>query len=410
MMIKKILLIKYGEISLRKANRVIFERQIMNTIRARLGEDGVNGNFHVIREQGRILLEDMRGDINENAVIPKIKTIFGIIAICIGIKIPACDIGQLQNLAGSFFLQNLGTAASFKVETKRSEKKFPLTSQEISAAVGGQIKEQAPDLTVKLTNPEVTLRIEIRNHIYCYIQSVPAEGGLPYGSSGKGILLLSGGIDSPVAGYLTARRGVEIVPVYFHSPPYTSERVVDKVMDIAQKLAVYTDTLRLIIVPFTDTQLYLYEFVQAEKLTLLLKRAMLRIASQIAVTEKAHCLITGDSIGQVASQTILSLEAVHSAAAFPVLRPLSAMDKQQIIDMAQKIGTFPISIHPYEDCCTLFTAKHPESKPKASIIEKIETRLIRLPELITEALANTKVYTLGPEGVSCSSHAMDFQG
>jgi thiamine biosynthesis protein ThiI len=218
-----------------------------------------------------------------------------------------------------------------------------------------------------------------------YVNSEPGEKGLPYGSSGKAVLLLSGGIDSPVAGYLTAKRGVEIVAVYFHSPPYTSERVVEKVKDLASLISAYTGSFKLYVVPFTDVQLYLYENVQHSKLTILLKRAMLKIACAIAEKENAHSLITGDSIGQVASQTILSIKATDSATNYPVLRPLCAMDKHQIIEIARQIGTYEISVRPFEDCCTLFVAEHPESKPKASVIEGIETRLIELTRLCSEA-------------------------
>jgi thiamine biosynthesis protein ThiI len=398
--VKKVLLIKYGEISLRKGNRAIYERQLMDTIRNRLGAEGRDGTYHVIREQGRIMVEDMRGDIDEAKLLPKLTTVFGLIEICIGMKIPTCGMEELQKLAGAYFLSQPRKGESFKVATKRSEKKYPVPSNEISALVGGYILEQAPNLTVDLHKPANVLRIEIRNHIYFYCRSVPAEGGLPYGSSGKGVLLLSGGIDSPVAGYLMARRGVEIVAAYFHSPPYTSERVVDKVRDIAAKLAAYTDTVRLLVVPFTAVQLYLHERVQPEKLTLFLKRAMLAIASSAAEREKASCLITGDSVGQVASQTIRSLEAVDSASKFPILRPLAAMDKQRIIDIAQRIDTFGVSIRPYEDCCTLFVAKHPENKPKASVIEGIEKKLEALPSLLAEALGKAQVYEISANNVN----------
>jgi len=201
------------------------------------------------------------------------------------------------------------------------------------------------------------------------------EGGLPYGSSGKGMLLLSGGFDSPVAGFLVARRGVEIIPVYFHSPPFVSERAADKVRDLVKELSRYTGEIKMYIMPFTEIQLFLKEKVAPPKLTLMLKRVMLRIANIIAEKESAQCLITGDSIGQVASQTLKSLQAMESSTTLPIIRPLSAMDKQDIINIAKRIGTFDISIRPYDDCCTLFVANHPETKPNTNVIEKIEARI-----------------------------------
>ena len=239
--------------------------------------------------------------------------------------------------------------------------------------------------------------MEIRNAVYFYFDNdtETGRGGLPYGSSGKGVLLLSGGFDSPVAGYLTARRGVEIIPVYFHSPPFVSERAAEKVRDLSKELSKYTGKIKLCIIPFTEVQLFLKDKIHPEKLTIMLKRAMLHIASSLAEKENAQCLITGDSIGQVASQTIQSLAAVNSAARLPVLRPLSATDKQEIIDTAKKIGTFDISIRPYDDCCTLFVAKHPESKPSTKAIEKAEQRIFEeLGPLLDDALANAEFYEL----------------
>jgi thiamine biosynthesis protein ThiI len=276
------------------------------------------------------------------------------------------------------------------VETKRSDKNYPITSTEISAAIGEAIFS-CGNLSVDLRKPDVVLWVEIRNNVYFYVESESGEGGLPYGSSGKGVLLLSGGFDSPVAGYLAAKRGVEITAIYFHSPPFVSERAADKVRDLALQLAKFTGGVKLCIVPFTEIQVFLKENVSAVKLTIFLKRAMLHIASRLAEKEKALCLITGDSIGQVASQTIHSLAAVESAAKLPILRPLAAMDKQSIIDLATKIGTYEISVRPYEDCCTVFVAKHPENKPNATAIEKIEARFMgELLELAEKALGEAE--------------------
>jgi len=374
---KKVLLVKYGEIALRKGNRGLFERGLADTIQRLIGDQAIRVN----REQGRLLVEDSRGDINSPNVIEKIRRVFGITAICVSLKLEDAGIQHLQEAA----LTVIGNSGTFKVETKRSDKRYPMESREISATVGGYILEHRTGLTVDVRNPETIVWVEIRNHAYVYTEIVKCEAGLPYGSSGKGILLLSGGIDSPVAGYLMARRGMEIIPVYFHSPPYTSERAKDKVLDLMECLCGFIGPSPLYVVPFTETQLYIYEHMPHAKLTLFLKRAMLHITSIIAEKEKAHCLITGDSLGQVASQTAHSIAAVDSATALTVLRPLVAMDKQQIIDTALQIGTFDISIRPFEDCCTVFVPKHPESKPNAKAVAGIEAKHRILPELYARA-------------------------
>ena len=382
---KIVILVKYGEISLRKGNRTFYEQQLMATIRRKLR--GMEGNIRVTREQGRFLVEDIDGNINVDAALRRIKYIFGIAGFCVCIKTVAREIEDLQQIALSFFSTEVVNAQSFKVMTKRSDKNYPIMSGDVSALIGGYILNATPGLRVDVHNPEVILWVEIRNHVYFYVNNVAGAGGLPYGSTGKGVLLLSGGLDSPIAGYLTARRGVEIHPIYFHSPPFVSERAADKVRDLAEVIGKYTGQTRVNIVPFTDVQLFLREHVHEEKLTIMLKRAMLRIASAYAEKIGGQCLITGDSIGQVASQTIQSLAAVESAANYAILRPLAAMDKQQIIDIANEIGTYPISIRPYDDCCTLFVAKHPESKPNTAVIERIEAKLdAELTPLLSQAL------------------------
>ncbi|MCL2360300.1 MAG: tRNA 4-thiouridine(8) synthase ThiI [Defluviitaleaceae bacterium] len=386
--IKKVLLVKYGEVSLRKGNRTHYEQQIMSTIREKLKD---MASIRVSREQGRFLIENTQGDLDVQVAYKKIKYIFGIAGFCACIKTSAREINDLQRIALDFFRDAVTGAKSFKVITKRSDKTYPLQSQEISAQIGEYILDATPTIKVDVHNPEIVLWVEIRNHVYFYVNSFSGVGGLPYGASGKGVLLLSGGIDSPVAGYLSARRGVELYPLYFHSPPYVSERVIDKVRDISSLLSKYTGRIELSVVPFTDVQLFLQEHVHEEKLTIFLKRAMLRIASMYLEKQKAHCLIIGDSIGQVASQTMHSIAAVESASPYPLIRPLSVMDKQQIIDIAREIGTFDISIRPYNDCCTLFVAKHPENKPNATIIDKIEARLEEeLAPLLQKAMDETQ--------------------
>jgi len=381
---KVALLVKYGEVSLRKGNRKFYEQQIMNAIRRKL--KGLS-TIRTSREQGRFLIEDMQGDLDVAAVYEKIKFIFGITGFCVCLKTTARDISDLKEIAVNFYKSSADISKTFKVITKRSDKTYPLQSNEISSQIGECILNAIPSLKVDVHNPELIFWIEIRNNVYFYVNSYLGVGGLPYGASGKGVLLLSGGIDSPIAGYLTARRGVEIYPIYFHSAPYVSERAVDKVRDLAGVLSRYTNRVELKIVPFTEIQLFLQKHVHEEKLTIMLKRSMLRIASAYADIIKAQCLITGDSIGQVASQTLQSIAAVDSAASHAVIRPLATYDKQQIIDISREIGCFDISIRPYEDCCTLFVAKHPESKPNKMVIERIEDRLeSELAVLVKKAL------------------------
>ena len=375
---KRVLLVKYGEIALRKGNRALFERKLADTLKRLINDK----NIKVSREQGRLLVEDSRGNIDISSA-EKIRRVFGITAICVSLKLENRDIENIKEAA--FKLMEDESFNSFKVETKRSDKNYPMESRQVSAAVGEYILNRLPNLKVDLHNPDTVVWVEIRTCAYVYTETIKCEAGLPYGSTGKGVLLLSGGIDSPVAGYLMARRGIEIVPVYFHSPPHTSERAREKVIDIMERLCGYIGQTNLYVVPFTETQQYIYENMQPAKLTLLLKRAMLRIAGIIAEKEKANCLITGDSVGQVASQTAQSIAAVESAADFAVLRPLAAMDKQQIINVARQIDTYDISIRPYEDCCTIFVPKHPESKPNARAVERLEARHVALAELYLRA-------------------------
>ena len=363
---KKVLLVKYGEIALRKGNRAIFERQLADTIQAVINESEIKCK----REQGRLLIEDSRGDIAED-VSEKVRRIFGITAICEALKLEDSGIDNLKRAAIAVFEEEKEDAESFKVETKRADKRYPLNSREVSATVGEAVLE-ATNIKVDVKKPHVTIWIEIRTYSYVYTKIIKCESGLPYGSTGKGVLLLSGGIDSPVAGYLMAKRGVEIIPVYFHAPPHTSERAKEKVIDLCDTLSGFTGKVGLHVVNFTEVQMYIYKNMPHPKLTIFLKRAMLRIASLIAEKEKAHCLITGDSVGQVASQTTQAIAAIDSATNLSILRPLAAMDKQQIIDVAKHINTFDISIRPFEDCCTVFVPKHPEHKPNAKVIASIE--------------------------------------
>lgn len=390
---KKVLIIKYGEIALRGKNRGIFENKLILNIRKNVDD---LGDFYVIKEQGRFILEKVSGDINFNEIIPRVKVVLGVIGISKGVKIEEKNIEVIKETALKVMKDEHGNEKkTFKVVTKRADKKFPMLSNDISIDVGGYIYENMENLNVDVKKPQTILNIEIRSDVYISTDTIKTLGGLPYGSAGKGMLLLSGGIDSPVAGFLMARRGVEIVCIYFHSPPYVSERVTEKVKDLAKRLSDFTGGIKLYVIPFTKTQLYLYENSPPEKITILLKRTMLRIAEKINTKEKGLGLIVGDSVGQVASQTLQSIHAVSSAVDLPIYRPLASFDKQDIINMAIDLETYDISNRPYEDCCTIFLAKHPETKPKKSIIESIHNNMYEeISILEDEAIKDAQIFKL----------------
>ncbi len=383
---KTVLLIKYGEIALRGKNRGQFETKLILNIRKNL--EGL-GNFYVVKEQGRFILENLDGDIDFDLVIPKVKVVIGIVGIAKCVKLEDKNLDTIKEVAFDVLKDRRKDAKTFKVVSKRADKSFPLQSNELSIEIGEYLYENT-DLEVDVKKPDIKVNVEIRSNVYIYTDTIKTIGGLPYGSSGKGIVLLSGGIDSPVAGFLMAKRGVELTCVYFHSPPYTSERAKIKVCDLAKRLSDFTGGIKLYVVPFTETQLHLYENVAPEKITILLKRAMIRIAEKIAEKEKAIGLIMGDSVGQVASQTMHSINAINSASSLPIYRPLTSFDKQEIIDIAKEIETYDISSRPYEDCCTIFVAKHPETKPKRSLIESID-RNLEIEELLIKAVEDSEI-------------------
>ena len=387
-----VLIVKYGEIAVRGNNRKFFIERLLRTIRKNLDDIG---DFYVVKEQGRLIVEDRGGELDFDKVIPRILCIMGIIGVSPGVRVRNQELDNLKKVCAEH-IRSIGADKykTFKIETKRSNKSYPLESREVSAAVGEYILDEFPDFTVDVHNPELTVYIELRNDAYVYSELIKGLGGLPVGSSGKGIVMLSGGIDSPVSAFMMAKRGVEVEGVYFNSPPYTSERAKQKVVDLAERLAMFTGGFKLYVVPFTDLQLYLLENVPHDKLTIFLKRAMTRVACILGERDGALAVITGDSVGQVASQTMQGLHAISAAATMPILRPLAGFDKQEIVDIARKIGTFDISVRPYEDCCTIFVAKHPETKPKTSVIEKIESKLTELDRYINEAVENAEIIEL----------------
>ena len=281
---------------------------------------------------------------------------------------------------------------TFKVYTRRAKKSYPVNSMEVSARIGESILDAYLEAKVDVHQPELTVSVEIREKIYVYSKSIKGPGGMPVGTNGKAMLLLSGGIDSPVAGYMIAKRGVKIEAVYFHAPPYTSERAKQKVVDLAKLVAKYSGPIRLHVVNFTDIQLYIYDQCPHDELTIIMRRYMMRIAEHFAKKDNCLGLITGESIGQVASQTLQSLAATNEVCTLPVYRPVIGFDKQEIVERSWEIGTYDTSVLPYEDCCTIFVAKHPVTKPNLNVIRKSEEKLAeKIDELMEAALSTAEV-------------------
>ena len=378
-------LIKYAEIAIKGKNRYLFEDALVNNIRYQLKT--VDGEFVVHKENGRIYVETT-GEYDFDETVTALQRVFGIVGICPviltedeGFEV-LCE-RVIKHIEQAYEKKNF----TFKVNSRRARKNYPMTSMELNAAVGERILEAFPETSVDVHNPQVMINIEIRPMINIYSTEIPGPGGMPLGTAGKAMLLLSGGIDSPVAGYMISKRGVTIEATYFHAPPYTSERAKQKVIDLAKKVAAYTGPIKLNIVNFTDIQLYIYEKCPHEELTIIMRRYMMKIAEHFAKEGKCLGLITGESIGQVASQTMQSLAATNDACTMPVYRPLIAMDKQDIVTIAEKIDTYETSILPYEDCCTIFVAKHPVTKPNLNIIKKHEENLSeKIDELVKTAI------------------------
>lgn len=384
----KSFLIKYGEIGCKGKNRYVFEDALMKQIRLALCR--VSGEFTVSKELGRIYV-DAKSDYDYDDAVEAIKSVFGIVAICPMVRVEKTDMEGLEkNIIEYMNKLYSGKSITFKVDTKRADKNFPGTSEGINARLGEVILKNFPEFKVDVRKPEVLLKVEIRTHINIYSLSIAGPGGMPIGTNGKAMLLLSGGIDSPVAGYMIAKRGVRIEAIYFHAPPYTSERAKQKVMDLATLVAKYAGPINLNIINFTDIQLYIYENCPHDELTIVMRRYMMKIAQRIAKNNGDMALITGESIGQVASQTVESLVTTDEVCDMPVFRPLIAFDKQEIIDISEKIGTYETSIEPYEDCCTIFVAKHPVTKPELDRIKKSEENLVEKIDELMEIAINTK--------------------
>ena len=378
-------LIKYGEIGLKGKNRYIFEDALMNQIRFAL--QPVEGSFHVHRSQGRIYVE-CDGYYDYDETVEALKRVFGIVGICPVVHVEDQGFEQLKKDVVDYMDKMYPDKnTTFKVEARRGKKSYPKTSMEINCDLGEAILDAFPEIRVDVHKPAVKLNIEVRDLIYIYSEIIPGPGGMPVGTNGKAMLLLSGGIDSPVAGFMISKRGVTLEATYFHAPPYTSERAKQKVVDLARLVSKYSGPIKLNVDNFTDIQLYIYEQCPHEELTIIMRRYMMKIAEHLAKESGCLGLITGESIGQVASQTMQSLAATNDVCTLPVYRPVIGFDKQEIVEIAEKINTFETSILPFEDCCTIFVAKHPVTKPNINVIRKSEEKLAeKIDELMAEAI------------------------
>ncbi|MDR1765981.1 MAG: tRNA 4-thiouridine(8) synthase ThiI [Lachnospiraceae bacterium] len=439
-------LIKYAEIGTKGKNRFVFEDALMRQMRRVLEPVG---EFEVTKEFGRIYAT-ASGEFDYEDALEALKTVFGIAWICPVVQVELLSPGQgapdaARGCVGGGYTPGgeaidtpvaVGAQAApaavtedgpsvvpsgqdwlsrlkadvlayvdmaypdkhftFKVDCRRADKSYPLSSEQINAALGEAILHGFPDTKVDVHKPDVLLRVELRRQVNIYSLAIPGPGGMPVGTNGKAMLLLSGGIDSPVAGYMIAKRGVKIDAIYFHAPPYTSDRARQKVVDLAARVAHFAGPVTLHVVNFTDIQLAIYEICPHEELTIIMRRYMMRIAQRVAVERGCQALITGESIGQVASQTVHSLAATNEVCEMPVFRPLIGFDKQEIIDRAEMIGTYETSILPYEDCCTIFVAKHPVTKPNLQMIKRSEWKLReRIDELVRVAVETREVVEVG---------------
>lgn len=381
---KEIILCKYGEVALKGLNRSWFEQYLLRDIRSRLSNIG---EFDVRTVQCTIYVEPRDDEQDIEAAYDEMKTIFGLSAVSRAITVEK-DINEIKRVAMEYLPQHLQNAKTFRAEARRSDKRFPMTSPQIAGEVGGAVLSVMPELKVSLNNPDVTVRIEVRER-HAYINAGQEKGacGMPYGTNGKGLILLSGGIDSPVAAYMMARRGVTIEALHFESYPYTSERARDKVMQLAKLVANYCGKIKVHVISVTHIQEELRRACSEEYFTLLLRRFMMRLAQRTAEFYKCDALITGESIGQVASQTMQALEVTNAAVTLPVFRPCIGMDKEEIVDISRRINTYETSILPYEDCCTVFTPKHPCTRPELKKILEQEN-LIDVETLEDESFAS----------------------
>ncbi len=386
-----IILVKLGEIILKGLNRRYFEQKLMANMRRRLSHIG---KFRVYCIQSTVYVEAQEDNADIDAAFEALQNVFGIVAL---VRAAACekDKDAIAALAKEYLRDEMLRAKSFKVESKRSDKSFPMTSIELSQYVGGELNEAYPDVKVDVHEPELIVHIEVRDlAAYVHGAPVPGAGGMPVGCNGTAVTLLSGGIDSPVSSYMIAKRGVHLIPVHFFSFPYTSQQAKEKVIELAQIITAYCGKMTMEIVPFTHIQEEIRDKCPEEYFTLIMRRFMMRIAQRIALDNNARAIVTGENLGQVASQTMEAMASTQAVLQLPVLQPLIGMDKEEIVRLARKIGTFETSILPYEDCCTVFTPRHPRTRPKLREVEAAESAL-DVDALVEEAVKGIEKVTVG---------------
>ena len=380
-------LVRYGEIILKGCNRPMFEDALIRNIKTAIADDGA---VKITKAQATIYIEPLDDDSQTDSICEKLKKVFGIVSIVVAYRTEKSVDAAAEEIK-TCFAKELSEAKTFKVEAKRADKKFPLKSPEICAEVGEKVLDAFPNLTVNVKEPDITLHVEMREgYGYVHIGRQKGAGGMPSGTNGKALLLLSGGIDSPVAGYMIGKRGVSLEAIHFFSYPYTSDRAKDKVMKLAKIIGGYTGGIKVHIVPFTEIQLQIRDKCPEEHLTLVMRRFMMQIAQRIAEKRRCTALVTGESIGQVASQTMSALAVTDDAVTMPVFRPLIGMDKEEIVEISRRIDTFETSILPYEDCCTVFTPKHPSTKPRLNKVVASQN-LLDCERLINEAVEDTVI-------------------
>lgn len=384
---REIVLIKNGELALKGLNRNSFEDKLIKNMKSHLAD---LGKFEFTKSQSTIMVEAQSEETDLDLAVERISKVFGIAALsraCVCEK----DFDTIRNAAVQYLEEQLEDAATFKVEAKRSDKKFPMKSPEICREAGGYILSKFNHLKVDVHNPDIIVTIEIRDkYAFIHGNSIKGAGGMPTGTSGRAAILISGGIDSPVAAYMMAKRGIELCAVHFASPPYTSELAEMKVMELLKKVAKYSGTITTYVVPFTKIQEKIRDLCPEEYFTIIMRRIMMEISEKIAANQNCSALITGESVGQVASQTIYALACTDCVVEMPVFRPCIGMDKEEIIKISRKIDTFETSIQPYEDCCTVFTPKHPKTRPHVEDVAKAQNKITDLDELVEEAIKNAK--------------------
>lgn len=384
---KEIILIKNGELALKGLNRNSFEDILIKNIKKRISDLGA---FEYTKSQSTIMVDPLDDDIDLDDAVDRISKVFGIAALsraCVCEK----DFEDIKSKSAEYLAEQLEEARTFKVEAKRSDKKFPMNSPELCRELGGFLLSKFHHLKVDVHNPDVIVTVEVREK-YAFVRgnNIKGAGGMPTGTSGRAAVLISGGIDSPVAAYMMAKRGIELCSIHFASPPYTSELAEMKVMELLKKVAQYSGVITTFVVPFTEIQEAIRDYCPEEYFTIIMRRVMMQISEILAREQNCSALITGESVGQVASQTMYALACTDCAVNMPVFRPCIGMDKEEIIAVSRKIDTFETSIQPYEDCCTVFTPKHPKTKPHIDDVIAAQNKIESLEEMINRAVAGVK--------------------